>query len=209
MPFSAAVTPLDEHPHISLSPITTHEADGRSNTKVVFSIHTSTHIDSPQHFYADGTTIDQMPLDIFYGKTFLCDLRQVAKPGQPLSIADMRAGGLPSDAELRGNRILMYADWAAPRWNGPNLYKGNMYLAEETAHWMVEVGIVALAMDFSVDGAYPYPCHQILLAAGIPLIENLINIDQIHTSPFTMIAFPLKIAGGDGAPARVLAVVED
>ena len=74
---------------------------------------------------------------------------------------------------------------------------------------MVEVGIVALAMDFSVDGAYPYPCHQILLGAGIPLIENLINLDQINRSEFTLMAFPLKIDGGDGAPARVLAAIEE
>ena len=65
-----------------------------------------------------------------------------------------------------------------------------------------------LAMDFSVDGHYPYPCHQILLAAGIPLIENLINLDHIDSSEFTMIALPLKIEKGDGAPARVLAITD-
>ena len=208
MPFSPSVTALDGHPNISMEPITTHEADGRSNTKVVFSIHTSTHIDSPQHFYSDGTTIDQMELEIFYGKTYMCDLRQVAKPGQALTVEDLKAGGLPQEDKLRGNRILMYADWAASRWTGPNLYKGNMYLSEETAHWLVDIEIVALAMDFSVDGHHPYLCHQILLAAGIPLIENLINLDHIGSSEFTMIALPLKIEKGDGAPARVLAITD-
>jgi len=208
MPFSPKVTPLDEHPHISMEPITTHDRDGRSNTKVVFSIHTSTHIDSPYHFYADGMTIDQMPLEIFVGKAYLCDLRQVAKPGEPLSVADLQAGGLPAVEQLKGNRLVMYADWAAPRWQGPDLYKGNPYLAEDTARWLVEVGVAALAMDFSVDGHYPYPCHQILLAAKIPLIENLINLDQIPTREFMLIALPLKVDGGDGGPARVLAMIE-
>ena len=208
MPFSPRVTPLDGHPHISMEPITTHERDGRSNTKVVFSIHTSTHIDSPQHFYADGTTIDQMALDIFYGKTFVSDMRGIIEPGQAITADDLRAGGLPSDDELRGNRVLMIGGWAEPRWDGA-LYGGNMYLSEEAAHWIIEVGIVALAMDFSVDGAYPYPCHQILLKAGIPLIENLVNLDQITTPEFMMIAFPLKIEGGDGAPARVVAMINE
>jgi len=190
-----------------MEPITTHERDGRSNTKVVFSIHTSTHIDSPQHFYADGTTIDEMPLDIFVGKAFLCDLRGIARPGQALSVADMKAGGMPEAEQLRGNRLVMYADWAAPRWDGA-LYGGNPYLSEDLAHWFVDSGVAALAMDFSVDGAYPYPCHQILLKAGIPLIENLVNLDQIPVPEFTLIALPLKIEGGDGAPARVLAQIE-
>ncbi|HCU98794.1 MAG TPA: hypothetical protein DGM69_05545 [Chloroflexi bacterium] len=208
MPFSPSVTALEGHPNISMEPITTHEADGRSNTKIVFSIHTSTHIDSPQHFYADGTTIDQMDLKIFYGKTFMCDLRNIVKPGQAIDKKDLIAGGLPPIENLRGNRLLLYADWASSRWTEPNLYKGNMYLSEKTAQWLVDTGIVALAMDFSVDGHYPYPCHQIILNAGIPLIENLINLDQIKTSEFTMIALPLKIENGDGAPARVLAITE-
>ncbi len=207
MPFGPSVTPLEGHPHISMEPITTHERDGRSNTKVVFSIHTSTHIDSPQHFYADGPTIDQLPLEIFFGRAYLCDVRQVAVPGQPLSVADLQACNLPTGRTLRGSRLVLFADWAAPRWNGPDLYRGNPFLAEETAQWLVDVGIAALAMDFSVDGAYPYPCHQILLGAGIPLIENLVNLDQIPTQEFSLIAFPLKVEGGDGAPARVVALV--
>ena len=208
MPFSPSVTALEGHPDIYMEPITTHEDDGRSNTKVIFSIHTSTHIDSPQHFYADGTTIDQMDLNIFYGKTFMCDLRNIAKPGQPIAKEDLISGGLPSLKDLRGNRLLLYADWASTRWTGPNLYKGNMFLSKQTAHWLVDIGIVALAMDFSVDGHHPYPCHQILLGAGIPLIENLINLDKIASSEFTMIALPLKIEQGDGAPARVLAITD-
>ncbi|GIS67503.1 MAG: hypothetical protein CM1200mP6_05710 [Anaerolineaceae bacterium] len=99
-------------------------------------------------FYSDGTTIDQMDLGIFYGKTYVCDLRQIAKPGHPLTIDDLKAGGLPNEDKLRNNRMLMYADWAASRWTGPDLYKGNMYLSEETAHWLVSTGVVALAMDF-------------------------------------------------------------
>ena len=83
MPFSPSVTALEGHPNISMEPITTHKADWRSNTKIVFSIHTSTHIDSPQHFYSDGTTIDQMDLGIFYGKTYvLFNLRYLLDPSK-------------------------------------------------------------------------------------------------------------------------------
>lgn len=208
MPFSPRVTPLEGHPRISMAPITTHERDGRSNTKVVFSIHTGTHIDAPYHFYKEGATIDQVPLETLVGKAYLCDLRQIARPGKPLSVSDLQAGGLPETRQLRGNRLVLYANWAAPRWQGPDLYQGNPYLAEDTARWLVDAGVAALALDFSVDSAAPYPCHQILLGAGIPLIENLVNLDQIPTREFTLIALPLKITGGDGGPARVLAVVE-
>ncbi len=208
MPFSPKVTQLDGHPPISMEPITTHAANGRSNTRVVFSIHTSTHIDAQYHFYENGETIDEVPLETLMGKTYLCDVRRVARPKMPLSVDDLKAGGLPDESELKGNRLLLYADWSASRWRGSDLYKGNPYLADETAHWLVGVGIAALALDFSVDGAAPYPCHQILLGAKIPLIENLINLDQIPTREFTLVALPLKVERGDGGPARVVAVIE-
>ncbi len=208
MPFSPSVTPLEGHPRIGFEPITTHVDDGRSNTRVVFSIHTATHIDSPFHFYEDGTTIDRLPLEIFVGKAYLCDLRSVAKPGEALSVGDLKEGGLPGPEQLAGNRLVLYGDWALPRWQGPDLYRGNPYLADETARWLVDVGIAALALDFSVDGAHPYPCHQILLGAGIPLIENLINLDKIPVSEFTLVALPMPVEGGDGGPARVIAMVE-
>ena len=208
MPFSPEVMPLEGHPAISLEPLTTHEQDGRSNTKVVFSIHTSTHIDAPYHFYEDALTIDQVPLETLVGKAYLCDLRDVAKSGTALKVQDLQTGGLPPEANLRGNRLVLFADWAAPRWQGPELYHNNPYLEEKTAEWLVELGIAALGLDFSVDRAVPYPCHQILLGAGIPLIENLIHLDQITKPEFNLIALPLKVEGGDGGPARVLAAVE-
>jgi arylformamidase len=41
-----------------------------------------------------------------------------------------------------------------------------------------------------------------LLGAGIWLVEGL-NLSQIAPGRYDMVCLPLKIAGGDGAPARV------
>ena len=38
------------------------------------STHQGTHLDVPFHFYDDGKTLDQMPLDRFYGPATLVDL---------------------------------------------------------------------------------------------------------------------------------------
>ena len=208
MPFSPRVTPLEGHPRILLKPITTHENEGRSNTEVLFSIHTGTHIDAPYHFYKNGLTIDQVPLEKLVGKAYLCDLRGIANSGTALELSHLQAAGVPPADRLRGNRLVLFADWAAPRWEREVLYQGNPYLAESTAEWLVKIGLDTLALDFSVDKASPYPCHQILLGAGIPLVENLVNLDQVGVREFTLIALPLKIEKGDGAPARVLAALE-
>lgn len=50
--------------------------------------------------------------------------------------------------------------------------------------------------------------HRILLGAGIYGIENINgNIDLLPRSGFTLLVMPLKLAGGSGAPARVVATI--
>lgn len=208
MTWGNEVQPLEGHPHITFEPLTTHEKDKRSNTKVTFSIHTGTHIDSPYHFFPDGKTIEQLPLETFIGSALLVDLRHIAKPGHEISLTELKKeGGLTKD-NVKGKRIVLWGDWAKSRWNSSELYSNNPYLSQEAATWFRDSEIAALALDFAVDGAPPYPNHPILLGADIPLIENLVNLDQINAKEFTLIAFPLPVEGGDGSPARVVAKID-
>jgi kynurenine formamidase len=48
--------------------------------------------------------------------------------------------------------------------------------------------------------------HKILLGGGVIVVEGLVNLEKISEEKVTLIAMPLKISGGDGAPARVLAI---
>jgi kynurenine formamidase len=49
--------------------------------------------------------------------------------------------------------------------------------------------------------------HKRWLKAGIPMVQLLTNLDQIGPR-FSLIALPLRLAGMDGAPARVVGVEE-
>ena len=209
MPWGNDVQPLDGHPRISFEPITTHEVEERSNTKVVFSIHTATHIDSPFHFFPDGKSIEELPLEIFYGDALLVDVREIANPGHEISLEELTSVGKLTEESVKGKRIILWGDWAQKRWNTQELYNNNPYLSQEAAEWLRDAGIVALGLDFAVDGAAPYPNHPTFLGAEIPLIENLVNLELIGRREFTLIAFPLPVVGGDGSPARVVAKVDE
>lgn len=76
-------------------------------------------------------------------------------------------------------------------------------LAVDAAEYLVSLGIRAVASDtpFTLD------VHKILLKEGIPLITNLNNTSLLKRGTVRLIAAPLLIKGGDGAPARVLAVI--
>ncbi len=49
--------------------------------------------------------------------------------------------------------------------------------------------------------------HQIINGANKPGFENLANVGRLPPVGATIIALPIKIAGGSGAPARVVAIL--
>jgi kynurenine formamidase len=76
-------------------------------------------------------------------------------------------------------------------------------LTNQAAEFLVSrrVKLVAADTPFKLD------VHYTLLREGIPLVTNLNNMQSLHEGMVTLIAAPLLIKDGDGAPARVLAVV--
>ncbi len=54
-----------------------------------------------------------------------------------------------------------------------------------------------------------FRAHQILFADGIAGFENLANLDRLPAQGFHVIALPMKIEGGSGGPARIVALLPD
>jgi kynurenine formamidase len=59
-----------------------------------------------------------------------------------------------------------------------------------------------------VDDTKPWPNHTILLGAGVLLIENLMGLPGLPDDSFEVMAFPLKLVGENGGPARVVAELD-
>jgi kynurenine formamidase len=49
--------------------------------------------------------------------------------------------------------------------------------------------------------------HRITAAANVYGLENLMNLGRLPATGATIIALPMKIAGGSGAPVRVIALL--
>ncbi len=207
VPWGPDVQPLEGHPRIRFRPVTTHAVEGRSNTEVLFSIHTGTHIDAPYHFLPEARTIDRVPLERLIGPAVIVDLTSRAGPRHAITVADLEAAGARRE-EMARRRLVLRTDWATGHYTSPDLYTHNPYLSEDAAVWLAEAGIDALGLDFAVDSGHPYPNHYVFLGREIPLIENLIHLGDIPTEAFTLVAMPLRVVGGDGGPARVAAWVD-
>ena len=79
------------------------------------------------------------------------------------------------------------------------------------ARWLVERRkIAAVGIDTaSIDPGQSkrFKAHQVLFAAEVPAFENLANLERLPPTGATLVALPMKIAGGSGGPLRAIAIL--
>lgn len=184
-------------------------------TRINLSCHSFTHVDAPRHMLSDGRTIDQTALADVAGSCFVADLRDV-QPDQEINAARMAVALTDYNDEPI---ILLSSAWDTQRdWTTPGYWRDAPYISREAARLMAALKPKAVAFDFpqdytirlSLDGVVPpireHVTHDEILRHGITLIEYLIGTSAIHGQRSFLCALPVKIAGADGAPARVVAI---
>ncbi len=182
------------------------DADGLRCMELSLPIHVGTHLDAPSHFIRDGATVEQIPLSTLVGPA-RCVKVDVPVDTE-ITVADLAAGCAGMEA---GDALLIRTGWDE-RFGEPD-YAHHPYLSVETAEWFVERDFRLVGLDvFTPDlpgplrGAnFPYPVHHVMLGAGILIMENL-DLRQVEGMQFTLVIGALRIVGGDGSPARVLAL---
>ncbi len=151
------------------------ESEGYRARRLDLGTHSGTHVDAPAHLIPEGTTLDRLPLDLWVGPAVLVDRGELRA-----------AAPLPPRVLVRG--------------------VGEGGLTPGEAGFLVEAGVRLVGVDGpSADpvGAVELPAHRILLGAGLAVVENL-RLQGVPSGPGTLYCLPLAVAGGDGAPARVL-----
>jgi arylformamidase len=172
------------------------QRDGYRVSVVVAGSHSGTHIDAPAHYIEDGLTIDQIPSETFIGPVTIVDLGHRRSAIHP---EDIRTG---MDAE----RIIIKTGYSEKTSFDP----AYAYLDQDAADLVAASGIRVIGMDTPSIEAYDGTgdVHRRILGAGIPVIEYL-DLSEVGEGDYYMIALPLKITDGDGAPARVIVQKED
>jgi kynurenine formamidase len=67
------------------------------------------------------------------------------------------------------------------------------------------LGVDTASIDYG--RSTDFMVHRIAAARDVPGLENLTNLDQLPATGATVIALPMKIAGGSGGPVRVVAMI--
>ncbi|WP_282122955.1 cyclase family protein [Algibacter mikhailovii] len=184
----------------------TIDNDGWNASTLSFYSHCGTHMDAPLHFNVSNQTIDQIPVDHFVGKAWVIDIRTLGAKGL------IQINHIPKDVLgefQKGDSLVFWTGWS--QYVNTAKYRNELpRISEELAHWCVLNEVKMLGVEppsvadvNNIDEVTKI--HQILLE-GVVIIEGLTNLENLNSNCVELIALPLKIGGGDGSPARVIAI---
>lgn len=167
--------------------------DSVNLTRLVATLHLGTHLDGVWHYDAEGATVDAVPLDVLIGPGLVAAVPGAATP--------VGADELP-DGPLPG-RVLLHTGQADVWDTFPEAFRPLSVAAVER---LAERGVRLIGTDApSVDAvdSRDLPVHHACGRAGIAIVESL-ALAAIPPGAYDVMCLPLRLVGGDAAPARVI-----
>ena len=187
--------------------------------------HGGTHLDAPVHFSRGAQTVDEVPLERLFGPAVVVDVVQSSEQDADYRVtvddllqAEREQGPIPADA------ILLIRTGFSRRWPDAARYLGTSErgpdavvklrfpgLHPDAARWLVAnrpvraVGIDTASIDFG--RSTQFEAHRALFERNIPAFENLTGLERLPLRGAHVVALPMKIGGGSGAPLRAVAIL--
>ena len=196
IPLTAGMSTYPGDPPFALESVQRFGDSPYALSRLSLSTHTGTHVDAPSHFVPGGASVDQLPLEILLGKARVVELLE----RDHLDRADLEAVDLRDDL-----RVLLKTRMSGQLLK-PGYHQDHVHLSEDAALYLAQAGIKLVGIDYlSVDrfGSTDFPAHRVLLGAGVIVLEGL-DLSEVEPGEYEMACLPLRIAGADGAPARVV-----
>lgn len=177
-------------PKIQITQTETVESEGYLGHSVLLGTHTGTHIDAPAHMIASGDLLGGIPLNCFIGEGKLVDAFTIEAVER---------------AMVKSGDIVFFCTGMSTDYYEPRYFTDYPVMPNEVADYLINKGVKLVGVDAcSVDNESEFLIHKKLLGAGIPIVENLTNLEQLRNKNFQVYALPLNL-NLDGAPARVIA----
>jgi kynurenine formamidase len=165
-------------------------------------------VDAPRHFFVDGKTVDQFPLERFVrpAVTLALELEgPVAVTAEDLE---------PARAHVQEGDFLFLSFGYAGRFGTPAYYD-HPYLTRDAAEFLLSLGVSGLGTDTLTpdqptehrEQGFDFPVHRTLLAEDVLIYENLgPGLRTIAGRRVLVSAVPLPLAG-DGSLVAPYAVM--
>ncbi|MBK5297570.1 MAG: cyclase family protein, partial [Vicinamibacteria bacterium] len=194
-----------------------------SSYKLCSPEHGGTHLDAPVHFSKTGRSTADLPLQQLMAPAVVIDATRQAAADAAYRVtrADVEAFEAAHGRIAPGTIVLVRTGWSR-FWPDRKQYLGDDTpgdasklrfpgYGEDAARFLVEqrqvamLGIDTASIDYGP--STDFLAHRVGAAANVVNLENLTALDQLPPTGATVIALPIKIAGGSGGPVRVVALV--
>jgi kynurenine formamidase len=187
--------------------------------------HGGTHLDAPVHFAKGAQAVDQVPLDRFVGTAVIVDVVQSSDGNADYQVTTedfLRTER--EQGEIPAGTIVLIRTGFSRRWPDAAKYLGtaargadavrNLHfpgLHPDAARWLVAnrqikaIGIDTASIDYGQSTLYE--SHRVLFERNVPAFENLTALERLPARGARIVALPMKIGGGSGAPLRAIALL--
>ena len=187
--------------------------------------HGGTHIDAPVHFAKGRNTVDAIPLSQMIGPAIVVDVTGKVEKNRDYQITenDLRSWEKRNGRIANGSIVLLRTGFGKfypdrKKYLGTD-QRGEKAVADlhfpglhpDAARWLTRnrsikaIGLDTSSIDFGQSTLFE--SHRILFEKNIPAFENVANLDKLPIKGFSIVALPMKIAGGSGGPLRMIAIV--
>ena len=185
--------------------------------------HGGTHLDAPVHFAQGHQSVDEIPLQRFFGPAVVVDVTKQSESNADYQVSVEDLTRVESNGAITNETIVLLRTGFSSRWPDAARYLGTAErgveavpklhfpgLHPDAAKWLVAKGVRAVGIDTaSIDYGQStlFESHRILYAADLPAFENLMSLERLPVRGAFIVALPMKIADGTGAPLRAVGIV--
>jgi kynurenine formamidase len=187
--------------------------------------HGGTHIDAPIHFAQGRQTVDQIPLDRLLGPAVVIDVTSQSDGNADYQVTTEDVARFEREhGAIQDDAIVLIRTGFSRRWPDAARYLGSAArgaegasqlhfpgLHPDAAKWLVTnrrigaIGIDTASIDYGQSTLFE--SHRVLYERDVPAFENLTALERVPVTGAYVIALPMKIGGGSGAPLRAVAVL--
>jgi kynurenine formamidase len=196
-----------------------------ASNSVFTSEHGGTHIDAPIHFAQGRQTVDAIPLERLVGPALVIDVTAQSDRNADYQVTNDDVARFEREhGAIPANAIVLLRTGFSRRWPDAVRYLGTATRGDEgvkqlhfpglhpdTARWLVAnrqisaIGIDTASIDYGQSTLFE--SHRTLYDRNVPAFENLTSLERLPVTGAYVIALPMKIGGGSGAPLRAIAVL--
>lgn len=167
--------------------------------------HVGCHVEVGAHFYENGKTITDYPLEQFHGTGVLLSVKEMAIDGE---YCENTIGNVIQERDI----VVIRND------TGVKLTKQQLYMEGEdrlpklspsAANWLAKYKPKLVVLDyirFGEDIEETRQFHDILMSLDVNFVEFVDNLDKITQERFYVMALPYKVQGLDSSFCRAIVI---